>query len=301
MEKSSFFNSVSGDRKYSAEDWAAYFSSFISNGVFLSPSTSLQVMASVGMNITVKAGSGFTNGYFYRNTTDLIKTLSVADGVYNRIDRIVKRWSLVNRNITVQVLEGAAATVPTAPVLTRNAEIYEEALADIYIPAGATSIVQSNITDRRADSKLCGIVTSALQQIDLTSFIAQFNAWMDENEAAFDEWFDNIQAQLSGDVAGNLQNQINNLKRLQFTDTVVQPATFVADSTYPDFPFRSAVALDGVLESMTPEVVLGVSEAMSGEYAPVAETYTGGVYIYASSKPQAAVTIPTIICWKAVT
>ena len=257
-------------------------------------------MASVGMNITVKAGSGFTNGYFYRNTTDLIKTLSVADGVYNRIDRIVKRWSLVNRNITVQVLEGAAATVPTAPALTRNAEIYEEALADIYIPAGATSIVQSNITDRRADSKLCGIVTSALQQIDLTSFIAQFNAWMDENEAAFDEWFDNIQAQLSGDVAGNLQNQINNLKRLQFTDTVVQPATFVADSTYPDSPFRSAVALDGVLESMTPEVVLGVSEAMSGEYAPVAETYTGGVYIYASSRPQAAITIPTIICWKAV-
>ena len=297
MEKSSFFNSVSGDRKYSAEDWAAYFSSFISNGVFLSPSTSLQVMASVGMNITVKAGSGFTNGYFYRNTTDLIKTLSVADGVYNRIDRIVKRWSLVNRNITVQVLEGAAATVPTAPALTR----YEEALADIYIPAGATSIVQSNITDRRADSKLCGIVTSALQQIDLTSFIAQFNAWMDENEAAFDEWFDNIQAQLSGDVAGNLQNQINNLKRLQFIDTVVEPDAFLVDDTYADFPFRAAVALDGVLATMTPEVVLGVSEAMSGEYAPVAETYTGGVYIYASSKPQAAITIPTIICWKAVT
>ena len=161
--------------------------------------------------------------------------------------------------------------------------------------------MQSNITDRRADSELCGIVTSVLQQLDLTSFMAQFNAWMDENEVAFDEWFDNIQAQLSGDVAGNLQNQINNLKRLQFTDTVVQPATFVADSTYPDFPFRAAVALDGVLATMTPEVVLGVSEAMSGEYAPVAETYTGGVYIYASSKPQAAITIPTIICWKAVT
>ena len=32
-ERGSFFNSVSGDRKYSAEDWAAYFASFVSNGV----------------------------------------------------------------------------------------------------------------------------------------------------------------------------------------------------------------------------------------------------------------------------
>nr|DAQ05226.1 MAG TPA: hypothetical protein [Caudoviricetes sp.] len=34
MEKSSFFNSVSGDRKYKAEDWASYFASFIGNGVY---------------------------------------------------------------------------------------------------------------------------------------------------------------------------------------------------------------------------------------------------------------------------
>ena len=36
MEKSSFFNSVSHDRTYKAEDWAEYFASFIGNGVFLS-------------------------------------------------------------------------------------------------------------------------------------------------------------------------------------------------------------------------------------------------------------------------
>lgn len=29
MEKSSFFNSVSHDRTYKAEDWAEYFASFI--------------------------------------------------------------------------------------------------------------------------------------------------------------------------------------------------------------------------------------------------------------------------------
>lgn len=37
MEKSSFFNSVSHDRTYKAEDWAEYFASFIGNGVFPRP------------------------------------------------------------------------------------------------------------------------------------------------------------------------------------------------------------------------------------------------------------------------
>lgn len=253
MEKSSFFNSVNKDRRYSAEDWSAYFSSFVSNGVFASPSTSLQVMAATGMNITVKAGSGFTNGYFYRNTTDLIKTLSVADGVYNRIDRIVKRWSLVNRSITVQVLEGVAATVPQAPSLTRNAEVYEEALADIYVGAGVTSIVQSNITDQRPNSDLCGFVTGIIDQFDFATLCAQFDAFfaeykvriqnefdyytelgqerydqLDSNLSAFEsqatsnfmEWFENLQYVLDGDVAGHLQNEIDAMEEV--VNTAVQ-------------------------------------------------------------------------------
>lgn len=84
--------------------------------------------------------------------------------------------------------------------------------------------------------------------------------------------------------------------RLQFTD--VTAATFVADSTYEDFPFRAAVALEGVTAAMLPEVVLGVAEAMSGSFAPVAESYDGGVYIYASEAPEAAVTVPVITLWR---
>lgn len=92
----------------------------------------------------------------------------------------------------------------------------------------------------------------------------------------------------------------DDLARLQFTDTEVAAAAFVADTTYEDFPYRAAIALTGVTANMTPEVVLGVTEAISGSYAPVSECYDGGVYIYASEAPEAAITIPTIICWKAV-
>ena len=115
MEQSSFFNSVSGDRKYKAEDWASYFGSFIGNGVFPVPSTGLQVVAGNGMQITVKAGKAWINGYFYNNTSDLSLTLATADGVLNRIDRIVVRWDLTNRVISVKAKSSSYSASPTAP------------------------------------------------------------------------------------------------------------------------------------------------------------------------------------------
>lgn len=86
--------------------------------------------------------------------------------------------------------------------------------------------------------------------------------------------------------------------KLTFTNTTVEAASFAADETYGDFPYRAAVPLTGAAEAMTPEVVFGVTDAMSGTFAPVAESYAGGVYIYAAEIPSAAVTIPTIILWR---
>ena len=86
--------------------------------------------------------------------------------------------------------------------------------------------------------------------------------------------------------------------KLTFTNTVVEAASFTADETYGDFPYRAAVPLTGAAEAMTPEVVFGAADAMSGTFAPVAESYAGGVYIYAAEPPSAAVTIPTILLWR---
>lgn len=86
--------------------------------------------------------------------------------------------------------------------------------------------------------------------------------------------------------------------KLTFTNTTVEAASFAADETYGDFPYRAAVPLTGAAEAMTPEVVFGAADAMSGTFAPVAESYAGGVYIYAAELPSAAVTIPTILLWR---
>lgn len=89
-------------------------------------------------------------------------------------------------------------------------------------------------------------------------------------------------------------------KKHKFTNVQIAASAYAADETYPDFPYRVAIALDGVNETMTPEVVFDVDEANSGNFAPVAECYNGGVYVYAESALNYAVTIPTIICWEGV-
>lgn len=87
-------------------------------------------------------------------------------------------------------------------------------------------------------------------------------------------------------------------KKLTFTSIAVSTSAFASDSTYTDYPYRAAVALEGVTASMIPEVVFPVSALANNDFAPVAECYNGGVYIYAEGVPSAAITIPTIICWR---
>lgn len=165
MEKSGFFNSSSGDRVYDAADFAAYFGSLVSNGIFYATTTNLQVTPVTGMTVSIATGSAWINGYRYENTEVLNKTLTTANGSYPRIDRIVIRWSLLDRSMIVMVLTGTAAATPTAPTLTRSAEVYELCLADILVPQAATSIITGNITDTRLNSSFCGTVNSLVTAV----------------------------------------------------------------------------------------------------------------------------------------
>ena len=197
MERSSFFNSIAGDRRYLAENWAAYFASFIGNGVFPQPSNGLQVMAGItGTTVIIRPGKAWINGYFYENDDELILQLPTADGVLPRIDRIVLRWDLTERKIRARVHSGAPASNPTPPPLQRDADAYELCLADHRMPAGATTVSQGNITDQRWNTALCGVVAGVVQQIDPSFITAQFEAFFAEYrpkiEADYAEWKDNI-------------------------------------------------------------------------------------------------------------
>lgn len=231
------FNSVDGDRVYKAEDFRNYFAQFIGNGVFYANSNALKVMESNGMSISVQAGAGWVAGAGYINDSALNKTLATADGALNRIDRVVLRCSYSERRVYVDILQGNYSASPAAPALTRDADAYELALADVYVAAGATAITQENITDQRLNTALCGIVTGLIEQADTTdifnqfedylnSFKAQYIAdieawttekensftdWEQEQQAAFESWVETIKDILDETTAGNLLNEIESV------------------------------------------------------------------------------------------
>lgn len=254
MEKSSFFNSVqasdgSYDREYLAEDFAKYFASFIGNGVFPNPSSNLQVLSNNDMTVSIDIGKAFINGYYYENTTKLVKTIDICDGRLNRIDLVVLRLDFTNREIKTYIKKGTFASSPKAETLQRDSDMYELGLAKVYIKAGATSITQADITDLRLDTDNCGVVTDVVNTVDTSTLFAQYMAWYNEKISEFEDnmasketefdntvqtniekykksmeeseidlkkqfvtWFETVKGQLSTDAAGNLQNQVDELK-----------------------------------------------------------------------------------------
>lgn len=197
------------DREYSAAVFAHYFSLLVKNGVFPDPSTGMQVKASASpdMHISVQPGSGWVNGYYItvpENGPELL-TVPTANPSLSRIDSVIMGLNYVEREIQLYIKSGAVSASPSAVSLQRDNDLYEMELAQITVAAGVASIYQANITDMRQNTSRCGIVKGMIDQIDTTDLFAQYND-------AFQTWFADLQAQLSGNVAANLQNQINSLK-----------------------------------------------------------------------------------------
>lgn len=210
----------------------------------------------------------------------------MADAVLPRIDRVIVSWQTTNYVAPpeVKILKGTAASSPIAPTLTNNNVLRQISLAAVRIPAGSTSITANMITDERLDGSVCGLVTSGIG-VDTTVMQNQFESFLRS-----------IQNELAELEAGSGVE----LRKVQKNNVSVSASSFVANTTYAEqgYGYRASVAISGVISSMIPEVVFSMSDAVSGNFAPVAETYNGGVYIYASEKPDATITIPTIICWR---
>lgn len=68
--------------------------------------------------------------------------------------------------------------------------------------------------------------------------------------------------------------------------------------TYADYPFRADITVTDMTGDYSPDVRFGYDEMNSGIFAPVAESDTDVIKIYASQVPSADIVIPTIICTK---
>ena len=231
--KYGFFDSVDGDRKYSASDIGEYFLKLISNGVFATPANAMQVKATIpaSMNVNVTAGWGFINCKYLHNTSNYTLTVTAADQALPRIDRVVMQMNpnIDTRACSIYVKAGTAAAEPTPPSLTRvTGGTWELSLAQIYVAAGATSISQAAITDERANTSVCGYVTGLIDQIDTTDLFAQYDAAFDEKEQQFDDWFESVREEVY--TATNTVRKYSRTAETEGTNTTSMPIGIAAYS-----------------------------------------------------------------------
>ncbi len=227
-EQSFFFDSEGGDRRYDAADWAAYFSAFVGNGVWAG---GLEITADTGMGLSLSTGKAYIDGYMYYNTAALTVTIPAADATYPRIDRVVVRFDSAGRQITTEVISGTPAAVPSAPALTRTSLVYELCVAQVHVSAGATYLEAGNITDKRQDASLCGIVASSITPLDSTAVATARDAAEAAQEAAEEARDDAEEAKDDAETALSFVQAIND-SLVRCTQTEYDALTAIAGTLY---------------------------------------------------------------------
>lgn len=241
------------DRAENSELFRLLFANLISNGVLASPGDCFQVLAGDGLSVNRQPGFGLVKGAFAYDAAVNTLALETAPTQYSRIDRYILRVNYASRCVEELIRTGTPAANPVAPALIRptSGDYYELALADITVTANATVISQANIRDTRPDSDLCGYITQLIDHLDTSTFYAQLDQFYLEfvqrtehdydtsrasylqmleeivaelttfeatAESDYDEWFQSIKDKFSGDIAGSLQLQIDNLTQRLFED-----------------------------------------------------------------------------------
>lgn len=204
------------DRAITAEDERTFNKLRYTNGVFSSVEDGLAVTSNSNMTVTVGTGGGHINGALFYSSTPITLSVEAADASMPRIDQVIAQLNTSTsvRAVNILVRTGVAATNPVAPELNRESNLYEICLAEITVAKGATSIVQSAISDTRLNSDICGVVVAAIPtSVDTTGLYDQY-------QASLDEWLEIVASAIDETIAGNLQNAVNAIGEPLTTDEI---------------------------------------------------------------------------------
>lgn len=189
-----------GDRVYSEYDHMQYFALIYKDGIIADVNfgTAMQVKQTptASLQITAGAGAGFIAGNAYLNSVDKTFTIPTPSTVQARTDSIVLRRDDSAKMTSIEYKQNSTQVVNTDTVK-------ELQLAIINVPANATSITQSNITDMRANTDVCGFSTP-YGDLAIGDMLTQA-----ENQ--INDVLNQLKDSLNGNAVANLQGQINTI------------------------------------------------------------------------------------------
>ena len=220
---SGFYNGLGHDRKYNAVQMSSLFDGIINDGIFQSVGTYFTVTASSGFTVNVGIGKAWFNSHWIQNDAILPLTLSNPEVVLARIDAVIIEVNTTDsvRAGSIKILKGTPASSPVNPKLTNDDYVHQHVLCYIYRKANETAITQSGITNMIGTAS-CPFITAILKTASIDSLLGQWQGQLDQfvasEESDFTAWFDRVKGQLTTDVAGNLQSQIDGITALLSKD-----------------------------------------------------------------------------------
>ena len=252
---------------YDADDASGYLSTRLS-GVY-SADEDFAVTANGDLTVTVSAGQAWVRPARFRGRSIILEqpekvTLTAADTVRSRIDRLVLRYDAAAKKTSLTVLTGTPDSAsPTAPEITRTALVYDLCLADIRRPAGSTEVTAADITDTRADEDVCGVMRDGVKGIPTAQLQAQALAIMTQLSTELHTKLDALDAAIAAVESGSFYTKSEADQKFG-TPYTLPPATAdqlggVKVGDYLD------IAADGTLSGKTLYDTIAASVAVKSE------------------------------------
>lgn len=271
------------DTEYLAEDAQLYFCTR-STGVYAA--SSFPVQSVDGMKIIIGKGIAWLKysdfgGVVYANTTNKELTIGLSPAQNTRIDGICVKYDPITRTQSAMyVKEGTPSASPVPPTLTRDSTGYEIMLYAVTVAAGVTEITSADITDKRLDADVCGVMADSITSVDTSAINAQMETLLAQIEQSLQAIYDSVELASVTEFTGTL--------------TV---AGWVGDEA----PYTQSVTCTGMLASDKPFVDVDMSSASTAdELSALADAWANvlkataaanAITVTAAEKPGSAVPI----------
>lgn len=203
--------------EYTAEDVQGYLSTRTS-GVYSEDIT----FTPEGMTVTVSPFLAWFNYAKFKGCSVAVTepetlTFSPAHAVLHRADRIVLRLDFTVNKAYFTILEGTPSSYPVSvPRISRSEAVYDLCLATVFITAGSTEILESDITSELLNDKVCGIMRDGVTGIPTAQLQEQVEALLIRLHDAITE----VQSG-SAFMIGDVYDPTNKAKPVAFSDEVL--------------------------------------------------------------------------------
>lgn len=197
---------------------------------------------------------------------------------------------------------GASATISVGTVKTvepgnsakvTNSGTSSDAIFDFEIPKGYTPIKGKDYWTTTDKKEIAGDITPTM--------IGAIANPESKTDGQYLTWDDSTKCWVASSVAAGVSTvngQAGDVTtQMIFIEQVINPEAFILQTTpvFDEYPYIASKALEGVDETMFPYVEFSEADRTSRLFSPTADTYSGGVYIYAREKPEDSVIIPVIL------